>query len=99
MGTTPARWQTYDQLTSLFIARLILLFRRPRPYLGVGVPPPSHLPPYCDRVSQQRQTESLECFESNHLQFYYLRSYFDLARKGQTKMLLFSKINVFANNF
>ena len=77
MGTTPARWQTDDQLTSLFIAHLHLLFRRPRPYLGVGVPPP-----YCDRVSQQRQTESLECFESNHSRFYYLISHFDLAREG-----------------
>ena len=62
-------------------------------------PPPFHLRPYCDRVSQQRRTESLECSESNHPRFYYLRSHFDLARKGQTKMLLFSKINVFANSF
>ena len=36
MGTTPGRWQTDDQLTTLFISRPHLLFRHPRQHLGVG---------------------------------------------------------------
>ena len=53
--------------------------------------PPAHLPPNCNGASQQRRTESLGCSVSNHSRFYYLRSHFDLSRKGQTKMLLFSR--------
>ena len=37
--------------------------------------------------------------ESNDNRFYYLGSHFDLPRAGQTKLLLFGFINVFANNF
>ena len=99
MGITPATLQNDDQLTSLFNYPPHLLFSHPRPHLGVGVPPPAHLPPNCDRVSQHRRTESLVCSESNHPRFYYFMSHYHLARKGQTKMLLLSKINVYQMTF
>ena len=45
MGTAPARWQTDDQLTSLCNSCPHLLFRHPRPHLGVGCPPPQLICP------------------------------------------------------
>ena len=47
---------------------------------------------------QQRRTHDLRCFKSKYNIFYYLWSLFDVSGAAQTKMLLFSNINVFANN-
>ena len=68
-----------------------LLFRHPGPHLGGGGlhTHSARLPPSWNRASQQIQTERLRCFESNHTRFYYIRSHFDLPRRGQTKNAAF----------
>ena len=69
----------------IFNFRPHLPFSHPRPCLGEWLPPSQLIcTPNCNRASQ-RPTESLECSESIHTQFYYPRSHFDLSRAGQIK--------------
>ena len=91
---------TCEMSCDLLNPRPYLLFRHPRLHLGRGHPR-LVCPSIEIELRNKDKRKDCDVFESNHTQFYYLRSHFDPPRAGQTNDVVFwEKIKFFfANNY
>ena len=66
---------------------------------GHGVTLPRHLPPECDKTSQQRPADSLGRFESNGVWVYLFRSAVELPGQAKFRSFVSRNYQFFVNNF